>query len=132
MTEPAASLPNFKRFKVTNLQWATLIQCVTLILSTKPTVTQRWHGTIRQSGKLVRELCSTFTMYAEKMIYILESGINNGYSYAPYVNLLLCVEALFSTDTRPARGNTRTKLGNMDRCLGLMLAQIFSLALTCD
>ena len=35
----------------------------------KPTVMQRWHGTIRQSGKLVRELCSAFTMYAEKMIY---------------------------------------------------------------
>ena len=52
-------------------------------------MTQRWHGTIRQSGKLVRELCSAFTMYAEKMIDILESGINNGYSYAPYVNLLI-------------------------------------------
>ena len=57
-----------------------------LLLSTKPTVTQHWRGTIRQSGKLVRELCSTFTMYAEKIIYT-QSGINNGYSYAPYFNM---------------------------------------------
>ena len=41
-----------------------------LWLSTKPTVTQHWRGTIRQSGKLVSELCSAFTMYAEKMIYM--------------------------------------------------------------
>ena len=74
MTEPAASLPNFKRFKVTDLQWATLMAAVRHLLSTKPTVTQRWYGTIRQSGKLVRELCSAFTMYAEKMIYILNQG----------------------------------------------------------
>ena len=72
MTEPAASLPNFKRFKVTDLQCATLMAPVRHLLSTKPTLTQRWHGTIRQSGKLVRKLCSAFTiiMYAEKMIYI--------------------------------------------------------------
>ena len=42
---------------------------------------------------------------------------------------LMLAQALFSTDTRPARGNTRTKLGNMDRLLGLILAQILSLAL---
>ena len=45
------------------------------LLSTKPTVTQHWRGTIRQSGKKVRELCSVFTMYAEGMM-IFESGIN--------------------------------------------------------
>ena len=68
-------------------------------------------------------------MYAEKIIYILESGINNGYSYAPYVNLLIMWGSIVLTDTRPARGNTRTKLGNMDRLLGLILAQILFLAL---
>ena len=81
---------NFKRFKVTNLQWATLMAPVrhfNTINKTYRDATLAW--SIRQSGKLVRELCSTFTMYAEKMIYILESGINNGYSYAPYVNLLI-------------------------------------------
>ena len=69
MTEPAASLPNFKQLKVMDLQSATLMAPVRHLLSTKPTVMQRWHGTIRQRGKLVRELCSAFTMYAEKMIY---------------------------------------------------------------
>ena len=76
MTEPAASLPNFKWFKVTNLLWVTLMAAArsSLLLSTEPTVTQHRRGTIRQSGKLVRELCSSFTMYAEKIIYILNHG----------------------------------------------------------
>ena len=45
------------------------------LLSTKPTMMQHWHGTIRQSGKKVREVCSVFTLYAEGMM-IFESGIN--------------------------------------------------------
>ena len=62
---------------------------------------------------------------------MLESGINNGYSYAPYVNLLIMWGSIvFDRHIRPARGNTRTKLGNMDRLLGLILAQILSLALS--
>ena len=57
------------------------------------------------------------------MIYIYtQTGINNGYSYAPYLNLLIRWENIvFDRHIRPARGNTRTKLGNMDRLLGLSL-----------
>ena len=44
-------------------------------ISTKPTVTQHWRGTIRQSGKKVRELFSVFTLYAEGMM-IFELEIN--------------------------------------------------------
>ena len=69
-------------------------------------------------------------MYAEKMIYT-QSGIDNGYSYAPYVNMLFTWESIvFDRHIRPARGNTRTKLGNMYSLLGLILAQILSLALS--
>ena len=36
---------------------------------------------------------------------------------------------VFHRHIRPARGNTRTKLGSVDSLLGLILAQILSIAL---
>ena len=39
------------------------------------TINKAYRGTVRQSGKLVRELCSAFTMYAEKMMYSNQGSI---------------------------------------------------------